>query len=67
MEIEVTVINAAEYRRLKELAAAAQDLSRLFIPKVNIGASCIDANGFAVWNEFEKAVRALGADDEGSV
>lgn len=59
MEIEVTVINAVEYQRLKRLEAASLDLSRLFIPKLNIGASAIPAEGFAAWNGFETAVSEI--------
>lgn len=64
MEIEVTVINTAEYQRLKRLEAAALNLSRLFIPKVNIGASAIAAEGFAAWNEFELAASEIRRTDE---
>ena len=62
-EVEIRM-EAAEYRRLRRLEAAALDLSRLFVPKINIAASAIPAEGFAAFNEFEMAVSEIRRADE---
>lgn len=50
-------ISQQEYERLTELAQAAADLSKHFIPTINFGASAMTGDGVAAWNDFEIALR----------
>ncbi|MDO4247483.1 MAG: hypothetical protein Q4C79_00730 [Neisseria sp.] len=65
-ELEV-MMDIAQYKRLKNLEAAALRLSKEYIPKVNHGASFMSANAFAALNDFECAVREIGEADESSI
>lgn len=45
-----------EIERLRDLASKAIALNNLFIPRLNIGNSFLDAAALSAWNEFGIAV-----------
>lgn len=54
---DVIEIDREEYEKFIKEATAASVLSSLFMPKVNYGASCLDADAIAALNEFHQAIR----------
>lgn len=57
---ETIEIEHEEYEKLIKVATAACVLSSRFIPKVNYGASCLDADAIVAMNEFHQAIRDFG-------
>lgn len=54
---DVIEIDREGYEKLIKVATAASVLSSRFMPKVNYGASCLDADAIVAMNEFHQAIR----------
>ena len=53
------MLNLNNHQQLEELAIAAKKLNELFIPKINFGASFMDAKAIEALNNFGTALRKL--------
>lgn len=53
------MLNLNNHQQLKEVAIAAKKLNDLFIPKINFGASFMDAKALEALNDFGTALRKL--------
>lgn len=62
--MEKITISKKEYENLKELVKSARDLNELFLPKVNYGASFLDAAALKALNEFSEKIRKAEENDK---
>ncbi len=62
--MEKVTISKKEYENLKKLVKSARDLNELFLPKVNYGASFLDAAALAALNDFSEKIRKAEENDK---
>lgn len=62
--MEKITISKKEYENLKELVKSARNLNELFLPKVNYGASSLDATAIAALNDFSRKIRKAEENDK---
>ena len=62
--MEKVTISKKEYENLKELVKSAHNLNELFLPKVNYGASFLDAAAIAALNDFWEKKRKAEENDK---
>lgn len=62
--MEAITISKHEYENLKKLAESACALNDFFLPKVNYGASFLDADALAALSDFSVEIgKAAGNED----
>lgn len=62
--MEAITISKQEYENLKKLTESARALNDFFLPKVNYGASFLDADALAALSDFSVEIgKAAGNED----
>ena len=64
--MEAITISKQEYENLKKLAESARALNDFFLPKVNYGASFLDADALAALSDFSVEI-GKAAENEDNV
>ena len=63
--MEAITISKHEYENLKKLVESARALNDRFLPKVNYGASFLDADAMAALNDFSLEIRKAAENEDG--